>query len=425
MYFAYPQRREDRVLTVLVDKVERIHRQLGSLSAVILERIEATLEAEGIDEQTTLDFELDYDQDRETAEREVEAARPDAERLRAEIEAAADCYQRSREFFAPDTDGLRETLSMALALAGADDDGRFRVSEHAPAHDPTHYLVPTLPDDWARTLDTLRLPRPKDLRPWQWRAETPPKPVVFESLSRMTDEVVQLHLEHPLVRRALSRFMSQGYAAHDLHRATMVRYRGTHQRAVLIARLSLFGAGATRLHDGLLHLVAEIRGDGPAEPLEREREQHDTLALLRESLGSHADADWQPTPALADKLRGRIGDDVRRLWPRLDGLAHAEAHELTRRLDDRGAREAELLRDTLLALDRKIAATLQELADQPTDANDPVARQRRLDRDHMQTRRAQLQHELSREVDLLRRHYAVASRRIDAVGLVYLIPESR
>ncbi|HLT36628.1 MAG TPA: DISARM system SNF2-like helicase DrmD, partial [Enhygromyxa sp.] len=40
MYFAYPQRREDRVLKVLVDKVDRIHRQLGSLSAVILDRIE-------------------------------------------------------------------------------------------------------------------------------------------------------------------------------------------------------------------------------------------------------------------------------------------------------------------------------------------------------------------------------------------------
>src|SRR5690606_11765199 len=131
MYFAFPQRREDRVLKVLVEKVDRIHRQLGSLSAVILDRIETTLEAHGIDDQTQrrLDFDLDYDQDQATAEREVETARPDAQRLHAEIDAAADCYDRSREFFAPDTEGLRETVSMALALAGAEDEGRFRASE--------------------------------------------------------------------------------------------------------------------------------------------------------------------------------------------------------------------------------------------------------------------------------------------------------
>ena len=73
----------------------------------------------------------------------------------------------------------------------------------------------------------------------------------------------------PFVRRALARFTSQGYAAHDLHRATLVRYRGTHARVVLIARMSLFGTWASRLHDGLLHLVAEIRGDGPSTPLVR------------------------------------------------------------------------------------------------------------------------------------------------------------
>ncbi len=39
----------------------------------------------------------------------------------------------------------------------------------------------------------------------------------------MIHEVVQLHLEHPFVKRALVRFTAQGYGAHDLHRATIVR----------------------------------------------------------------------------------------------------------------------------------------------------------------------------------------------------------
>lgn len=113
MYFAYPQRREDRVLQVLVVKVQRIHAQLGSLSAVIVDRIEETLETFGIDQQTQQRLDLGDLHDPEAArvvEREVESIRPDAARLSAEIEAAADCYHRSREFFAPDAEGLRETL---------------------------------------------------------------------------------------------------------------------------------------------------------------------------------------------------------------------------------------------------------------------------------------------------------------------------
>ncbi len=430
MYFAYPQRKEDRVLEVVVEKVETIQKELGSLSAVVLDRIEDTLESFGIDEDTQQRLALGGQDDAEhkqRAEREVESIRPDAKGLRAEIEAAADCYARSREFFAPDSDGLRETLSMALALSGADNEGRFEVTDLA--RDPnfrgeaTHYLLPKLPDDWARTLDTLRPPKPKDQSWWDWRAQNPPKPVVFEPLERMTDEVIQLHLEHPVVRRALTRFTAQGYAAHDLHRATLVRYRGTHERVVVIARLSLFGAGASRLHDSLLHLVAELRdASGPAVVLERERDIDETLAQLRSSLSAKASS-WEPAQTFVDNHRARLADDLTRLWPPLDELVRHSARELTRRLDDRGAREAEQLREILQAQLGKIGRTLAKADD--GDLSGDAARQRRLDREHLEKRRVQLEQELAREPEQLRRHYAVTSQRVEAVGIVYLIPQTR
>lgn len=431
MYFAYPQRREDRVLQVLVAKVQRIHAELGSLSAVIVDRIEDTLETFGIDARTQQRLDLGDAHDPEAATivaREVESIRPDAARLRAEIEAAADCYHRSREFFAPDADGLRETLTMALDLAGAENGGRFEPSDAArdPDHpdEPTHYLVPELPEDWAGTLDTLRPPKPKAEAPWAWRNATPPKPVVFEPLRRMTDDVVQLHLEHPFVRRALARFTAQGYAAHDLHRATLVRYRGTHERVVLIARMSLFGAGASRLHDSLVHLAAEIRSEAPASPLERERDIIETLAQLRAALGNVA-SNWRPAPVFIANHRARIAADMAALWPRLAAQARQEALELTRRLDDRGAREADQLRQILKNQQDKIGATLARSPESDSDKSDPVARQRRLDRAHMQARREALAGELELEPPRLRAHYRVASQRIEAVGLVYLIPETR
>jgi len=434
MYFAYPQRREDRVLQVLVAKVQRIHAQLGSLSAVIVDRIEDTLETFGIDAQTQQRLDLGDKTDIGDAdaaavvEREVESIRPDAARLAAEIEAAADCYERSREFFAPDADGLRETVSMALALAGAANDGRFEPTDAArdPDHpdETTHYLVPTMPDDWARTLDTLRPPRPASEPPWAWRAATPPKPVVFEPLRRMTDDVIQLHLEHPLVRRALARFTAQGYAAHDLRRATLVRYAGTHERVVLIARMSLFGAGASRLHDSLVHLVGEIRGEGPVTAIDRPRDIDDTLARLRDALSARTDS-WQPSAVFLARHRARIGPDVRALWPRLAAQARSEALELVRRLDDRGAREADQLREILKNQQKKIGDTLVRTPETDADRADPASRQRRLDRAHMQDRREALGRELASEPPKLREHYRVLSERIEAVGLVYLVPETR
>ena len=43
-YFSYTQREEDRVLDVLVEKVERIQKELGSIGQVVMERIEESLQ---------------------------------------------------------------------------------------------------------------------------------------------------------------------------------------------------------------------------------------------------------------------------------------------------------------------------------------------------------------------------------------------
>ncbi len=433
MYFAYPQRSEDRVLQVLVDKVERIQRELGSLSAVILERIEESLEPHGIDDGAQRRLELASEGDageRDVAGREIESTRRDPERLRQEIEAAGDCYERSREFFAPDAEGLRETVGVALALGGSD--GGFETTDEArdSGHpdEASHYRVPTMPADWARTLDTLRPPKPRDLAWWEWRNEHPPRPVVFEPLRRMTDDVIQLHLEHPLVRRALGRFTAQGYAAHDLGRASLMQYAGTRERIVLVGRVSLFGAGATRLHDGLLHRIADLRGDGEATPLVSETEQATALRQMREAM-RRPSASWKPSAELAAKRLARVESDIATLWPLLQTQAQDEAAELVRLLDDRGAREAEQLVGILRAQQTKIRSVLARDDSDEAAGGDAAetasARQRRLDRDHMQTRLKSIDEELVREPEKLRRHYAVLTQRIEAVGLLYLVPETR
>jgi hypothetical protein len=433
MYFAYPQREEDRVLQVLVEKVQRIGEELGSLSAVVLERIENVLEPQGIGRDTQSEIEAVSQIDAQSkahSHDELEAARSDLAQIHREVEAAGVVYERSKGFFAAHSQALRDTVSVALQLAGAGNDGAFTPAAHAESSDDSqHYLLPPLPDDWQHTLDTLRPPRPKDIAPWEWRKQTPPKPVVFEPLTRMTDDVVQLHLAHPLVKRALSRFSAQGYGAHDLSRVAMLRYDGSQVRVVMIGRLTLFGAGASRLHDALVHVVAEVQSDGQLRRLVSAEARDKAVAEFRSAL-LHDHGTWQAPEALCARHIELLPGHLRELWPHVRQEARDEGAELVRLLDDRGAAEAETLQKLIAQQQAAISRALAE-NQIPSDesARSEVAqnelRQRKLDAHHLQNRLRALELEGRDEPPKLRAHYHVLSTRIEAVGAAYLLPKTR
>ena len=60
------------------------------------------------------------------------------------------------------------------------------------------YTLPSLPDSWATTVDSLRPPRGREEYFSDWR-EREPLPVIFEPPPRMNSAVAQLHLSHPSV----------------------------------------------------------------------------------------------------------------------------------------------------------------------------------------------------------------------------------
>ena len=85
--------------------------------------------------------------------------------------------------------------------------------------------------------------------------------MVFDPPERINSGLSHLHLQHPLVQRVLSRFLAQGYSAHDLSRVTIVKTsRDSLVRVIAFGRLSLFGPGATRLHDEVISVAAQWLG---------------------------------------------------------------------------------------------------------------------------------------------------------------------
>ncbi|HWR35065.1 MAG TPA: helicase-related protein [Clostridia bacterium] len=261
-YFFYKQRPEDRVLAALVRKTKTIREELGSLSQVIDSKLESLMKS-GIRRSDVADLETKIDaadlekEQRDTVDEELEAAREREVELRGQIEKLSTMLERSQQAIAFSTGHFRSALSCALEVMGAEPlkpapNGKGPARSSFPALDQRPGADPS----WAETMDSLRAPRARDQKFWEWRRTSPIRPIVFEDPGVVTEEVVQMHLEQRVVQRLLSRFMAQGFVHHDLSRACMAQTTDAVPRVLLIGRLSLYGPGAARLHEELIPVTA-------------------------------------------------------------------------------------------------------------------------------------------------------------------------
>ena len=194
-YFVYQQRPEDRILKVLVQKTERIKKELGSLAQVIDARLADTLRT-GIRrdriealEKEILAADLEGDQ-RKTVEEELESNRERQDDLRRRWTLFAILSRSRRRVSAWMTSNFVRPFLAALELLGAeplkagkDNSGERTVPTFEfPALDQREGADPT----WADTLDTLRAPRDRDQKLWEWRRASPIRPVVFEDPASST-----------------------------------------------------------------------------------------------------------------------------------------------------------------------------------------------------------------------------------------------
>jgi hypothetical protein len=423
-YFLYPQRVEDRVLQVLVKKVDRIQRELGSVGMVIAEQLGDALE-EGIDDGSL--GRLDQaesmngavDRFLQTAADELEGFAESA-RHRADIEASSTILNRSRAVAGFEVEHLHDAIDVGLDLAGAgplepDGDGRFR--------------LPAMPPGWERTLDTMRAPRRPDQDFWQWRDE-PPLPVVFHAPDHMTSDLVHVHLHHPFVQRILARFLAQGYAANDLSRVTVVvNDQDALTRVIAFGRLTLYGKGASRLHEELIAVSARWREGGAG--LKPFAEEADRKALDQLETLLKRSPELTVSPAARAKLCQSAPGDFAQLWPHIKAEAESRQHDAEHKLAARGAREAEQMRQILERQRQAIRHRITDATQLDLFSGDNQAidrRQRKQFEDdlaYMQRRFDEMATDLEREPLRIEDGYRVIRPRLELVGLVYLWPEAR
>lgn len=442
-YFFYKQRVEDRVLDALIRKTETIRQQLGSAGEVLRRSIEAKLTEGGIGRQNAekmaVEIENASDARTERAKRDLD---DDAERRIQRLKEEEGRLQRqlnqARDRVGVEGIDLRRIVEVALTDNNASlQPGGFSVPE-AVLLDPASEGFQK-DSSWTVLFDELRPGRPPKLKDRaRWRQETPVRGLIFEppnvaSGQPEPQDVVQVHLEHRLVKRLISRFASQGFRS-NVGRVTAIVTAGAQSRVALLGRLSLFGPGARRLHEELIVVTAPWsdlrRGQQPLQPFGRAGE-NSTVSELEEALRKGK----SPGAGIIERLQKTVDMDIVDLRPHLEERATASEAGAVQQLREIGQREAdqlsELLRHQIARVRHAMNNTLppaQFELDLRTDSQREQAeremRQFEADRRSWDSKLLRLQDDLVKEPERIANGYGVIARQLEPIGLVYLWPQT-
>ena len=485
-YFLYENRQEDVILRRLVEKTERIYRELGGFGTVLDKQLVQRLQRQGIERARiaeTLDLFDRQDPEEERlaalARAEVSGDEEDAEetsreridrkrreRLERSLDRLRDLFERSRQWLGFRDREFRAAIDCSLRLMEIEGGLTPETAERTRAR---RYWFPTEAlernPSWRETLNSLRSPRRRNEPFAAWYARCPIRPIVFEdpgltqlgaptgdAMGHEGPEPVHMHLEHRVSQRLLGRFLSQGFVYHDLARACLAQSEGSLPLVYLIGRLCLYGPHATRLHEDLVVTCAEwIRPEdrkGGLQPLDPKRlgegEAMRRLddALLACETGRISESRRQELLASADRDVRELLDHVKQKADRLEGAIRKDLQKagddeasktrkllegLRDRIDDtlrRRAEEEAALKAKAAERRARSGPALFELGDPAVSADEErIRRERAAERRAMEKRRKDMETEIAEEPDRIRARFVVQTVRLEPVGLVYLWPE--
>jgi hypothetical protein len=400
-HFAFAGWEDQRFLDVVVEKVRTQRADLGSVGDVIAAQVEEALRGERKEISTP-------EERRRIVHDDVRAAVITRERIRELQDRLSEARRTWRIY--PET--LQSVLEEALRLVGHPGLEPLASGDLAGRA----WILRALPAAWA------------ECRPLIQDAKGRLLPILFdERHARDRKDVVLLHLDHPLIRRALAVFRQNLWSAglHESHRMSRASYRVLSRRdlpapmVVLVSRLVAVGEQGNRLHEELLHTGGPFREDR-VEPAPSE-----ALAARLEQPGTHP-----PLPAsLADRLRALFPGHERDLRKALEAQIAAARKDLGRRLQERATTEAKEIRGLIDERQREIAKRVAAMekqlgATQLALFDDLEREQWQRDLSWLRGRKDQLETERATEPDAVKARYRLRDAvRAFPLALVYLLPE--
>ena len=446
-YFVLPQRPEDIVLDTVVRKTDQIRSELGCLPPVVIRKLNDLL-AQGINPtalaRTIADIKgLDQEEDlrltRALLDEELEGSRERKGDLQKQVSTLEGYLERSTKWLNFSRAQFRHALNTSLQLSGERHGHQAlalipRDAAQA-AQDPDRAIwdfpsadqLPGGEAAWGDVLDALRPPRQPGQKLWQWRQETQLQPVVFQDPQEVNADRVHLHLEHPLVMRLLNRFLMRGFQSDALSRAAVLGTADDTAKLIVLARLSLYGHGASRLHDEVLAVVAEW---DPADPSRRLRklsvEKSDrAMQELKESLQQQLKAPESATAALQAHLSADISQLREALDRVVDGRRQDASQKLAKRADDEVARFVRVLEEQRKRITSTRSRTNENLDQLLLDLGGIKAERRQLEdnRKYWEQRLRTIDTDLATEPVRIRRTFELQTHRVEPAGAIYLWPQ--
>lgn len=428
-YFTYKHRPADRILAALVRKTERINKELGEVGSVIETEIEKRFKS-GITRANMASLETDF-----ASEQYLEAQRLKEElliapekqkrlkKLETELNAITRRLKQSRAQKNVEPNALQAVFLNAfekMQIAIGEDQITIESGVDVISLDLESQGFANA--DWAPVFDQMRIrPRNKDETVAEYRQNAPVKRVSFSPVrdgDRLNTDIEHLHLEHRLVRRLLAQFDAQGFRSR-LERTAVLHTNIERPRVVLLIRLTLYAKGANRLHSEIIPIAASVN-QSDVTPLKFEGQ---TASRVYSDLQEAIQSSSRPNEALCDEYRNRAATDAQSLRQIAEQRAQENEENVRKELTENGEAQARSLK-ALLEQQRDRILEQQGEAQLEFDLEDE-REQRRLDKLNWEKRLQELDIEIKTEPDLVRQKHIVNARRIEPVGIVYLLPENQ
>ncbi len=414
LHFRYTNSEDQRFLDVIVDKVRHQRDDLGAVSPVIAKGIADCLLRRA---QTVPDDARHRLRQSEDLRASVDVAQDLREASRRRIRELRESLRQARETWQLGPENLKKVLHEALRLEGSS--GLVPVNEGDLA-DRAYDAVGLLPwPDLRRCLQDEKGRRRSLVFPQDLKRDDP--------LFRRHD-VVLLHLDHPLIVRALrvfrSRMWDQGIEAErGLCRVTYKVVPDDVAGAihvVALARVVATNTSGQRVHEEIVPVGGALRGGDLNQTDEA------SLRRLLEAPGKHPE------------ITGDLGAELRRLFPAhrrriealIEKIERSQAERVQKKLAAVGKLEARKVEDLIDERIEEIRARIEKMsprsgvlqlefdfAEQEQYDDDLSALKRRLDA---------LLGEREETPEAMRRRYVVdrAAVRAFPLGLLYVLPAS-
>lgn len=395
-------------LALAARKVEAIREDLGSVGPVLVRQVEEAM----FGKRERLD---------------TERAEADARETKKQFTFTRDLRKRIAELHAQLADSRRQlrvepahvrtVVETALVLAGQPPLRETKLAGVWP--DPAGarsaspvFTMPALKGAWSRALDGLAHPHTGATRP-----------ITFDhDVVADRDDVVLVHLEHPLVRMSQRLLRAEVWSPagkQGLHRVTARTAPGLPADALVVlahARLVVIGGAHQALHEELIVAGGLLRGG---------RFERGNVTQVQQWLEQATDE--APAPAALDRLRTAWPTVAQALQTALDARKRDRTKTLESRMAARADEDVKGLTEVLEQLAHTIRGELDEAGKQKQLTFDWTADEReQWDRNHddLQRRLDAIPGEIEAESARIRANYADPQPLLFPLSVTWLVPSS-